>query len=42
MLPVDDEIDANDTHILNKAEHNKDDDESSDNQILKPENQELR
>ena len=41
MLPFDDEIDTNSSHILNRSEYDKDDDESSDNGDLKPENPEF-
>ena len=41
MTRFDDEIDANATRILNKTEHKKDDEESSYNEILNPENPEL-
>ena len=41
ILPFDEEIDASATHILNHTEHDKDDEEFSDNESLNPENLEF-
>ena len=41
MLLFDDELDANASRILNQTECDKDDEESSGCEILKPENPEL-